>query len=328
MSNNCLVTKLKGTISNDNLPILNTAFIDYFGKTVSANTTLVFIIESGEEPVKIKFNRTFHMGNPSGPTVSGWITLAANTKQSYSVTTDEIGVESISKIIEIKNIYKLKRLACETTPFFFNLDASHGLNSVIDYDNNLEVFGGRFELTQLPQNMVDIPYILLNTTNRSNPFNIDNLGDCKVIYNYIINSTGETGNQSTLLTEFTALNSKLEASNLRFKNDIVNLPINTKVMLANNSDLTGSIESYVTRVRGLGRTSGSMALQSARFGNTVTFNGTSIVTQFANNTLPYNTTYDCAYLTWTASTIEFTAAKPAELNDIYPIPTPYYWNPD
>jgi hypothetical protein len=264
----------------------------------------------------------------SGAVVSGKVIVPANTLALFSTQTDDIGVDSISKIIEIKNIYKLKRLSCAGLPFFFNLEESHGLNSVINYDNNLQVFGGRFELTQLPNNMVNIPYIYLQTTNRNNYFNIDNLGNCRYIYNFDTNATGEPGNQVTQLTETTALNTKLESVLLRFRGDIVNLPINIKGFVANGSSLTGSIESYITRVRSLGRTYGSLALQSAKNNNQVTFNGTSIVTQFNNNTLPYDTTNRCAYLTWTADTIEFVATKPAELEGIFPTPSPYIFSPE
>lgn len=300
---NCLVTKLKGSVQNDNLPVYNTITLDY-KNPINKSTSIMLRAPQGKT-ITVKAKVPFHVGHGSYASVSEF---TFNDGGIYAViyVAGELGEEQITSLLSIEGFYDLDIFAIVQNCDMFNLNT--------DIKTNLE--------SLLLQDMQcinwyaeDIPDSIPSTVKY---LYIDIAGtgqiEKNIPYNVDILSSARYGDKQTYNINALKDNVYIECINARLSGNITSLPKNTKCIGIGTSALSGSIEDLVNRMRELGRTSGSIGFLN--FNWQFTYNNSTVGSQ-RTETIPVVDGY--LYLTWDANSITWASAKPAELNNYVPI---------
>ena len=103
---NCLVTKLKGSVDNNNLQTLNTIYLDY----TAQGERLQIVIGAGSEDVIVTFAGPMYSSVTGGNQIAYAntpITISSGTRRSFFTSSEQTSVE---KFVKIENIYHLESL--------------------------------------------------------------------------------------------------------------------------------------------------------------------------------------------------------------------------
>lgn len=175
MANNCLQTKLKSEVVNNNLPKLNTIYFDYpGGYDVTKDLTLNLTIKAGATPVKIELAVAMHEDSYSGNLITEK-ELAANTQVSLITKVADIGASRINKMVKISGgIYDLVKVSANGYGDQSSIDCvptPQNSISSLKYNTSLIVFGGaNVDTSMLPDNL---KYLVV--ASETNEVNIDNI---------------------------------------------------------------------------------------------------------------------------------------------------------
>ena len=288
---NCLVTKLKSAVDNDNLKKLGIArMVILTNGSMTVDNKFVKISAASTGPVEVKCPDGAYM--TVGGIAKDSITIDAGS--SASITLSDIG-ENGKYTLEITK-YNLTEVIGGNL-YINNVLAKRLLMEDLEYANNFT------SSAFLYGNLSELPYLPALTTIGIADIAIFE-GDFAVFAEKYKNSTSFTTlqfNGSYVLTNLTTSNIKKIAniSTLRISHtnaagdikELGNLPL-TSLTLNNNSSIYGSIEELVARRRGHGATTGSITIPT--IGGVITFNGVQLTTVLSDKTLE-----------WTASEITF-----------------------
>ena len=299
MSNNCLVTKLKGEVQNDNLPRLGIASFD-MKKT---GDTVVFQIASPTAAVHVKSKVLF---TPYGTSTKVYEYTTNPGTSIYGTIADSdipgnVG-DIITDAIEADNMYSLNLM-------YLYL----GKQCAMTERNNLKSTY-KYAPIEIASVAYDDPYIELNDA--CYYLNIINKGGA---FLYHIKKEDYLDSNSLEVIRVTGLNG------FRFDNDhsnnttlkhlyslisgsIMHLPLNIEYF--GNTGGRGEIVDWVEQMRSKGRTSGFCTIYGNDYG-LITYNGTPLKTLFDNNTI-HNFANDDrkGILVWDANTISWATEVP------------------
>lgn len=267
MNTNCLVTKLKGVVDNDNLLKLNELrFKACYYFTLTADNP-------GDATVSILNNNTFSggsktvaipkRGNLEFTNIDILNTLSVSDKRVLSsllLQTTGVGFE-----INVDDIYSI--------PFYsLSLGSNAGGNI-----NDAKVHG-------------DVSKLFKQS------FTIFKLIKCTFDVKYLISSLITEENENLPVLEFALLDSNIIHEDDEF-NYFARLTA-VKELNIFGSSIQGSIEGFVNMARSLGRTTCNNFMFKVENNSNITFNGTTAsgVNSF---------TAPAKSLTWTASTITY-----------------------
>lgn len=251
MSNNCLVTKLKSTVDNENLQTLGR-----ISGTAYVASKYVAIAATADNKVLVTLkNATFE------PT-QGNITYIDSTHAYLKTTGFSINESQASCELTIDNKYLLKNLSMGVL--------NEGL-SALEYCNDLRIFEiGNQDLSNFKYLPKDITTMNLRPNIKGNIEALEDFTSLTSIYcqsnTYVVGDFGKAFGKCTALR------------NINF---------------TGSAGVTGTIENFVARQRGAGRTATSLNISCGWNIGSVTFQGNIIEGNVDK------------ILTWTATTITF-----------------------
>lgn len=302
--NDCLVTKLKGTVQNDSLPILNTIRIDLLaavgGERLGNTETL--LIATGGSSVVINSAVPFHVGNASTQAVTSY-TLAANTLQNFVFVKTEMPTAYTANAVTISGgIYDLQALVYYLNVGWFN----------IKDNDSLKYASGLVSQACTPDE---------EAWNTSKIIAIDDkdAGNSPVSYPSVLPESranakilwclnlDANGSKPMLKQEGIENVPNLEHLTARFSGNINELPLSIKALYTPSSVTLGSLEEFVADRRSRGKTSGCIAFYTPQYTWVVTYQDTAIK-DLDTTTRPIIDNY--SYFVWDASTMGFASSVP------------------
>lgn len=251
MANNCLVTKLKATVDNSNLKKLGV--LDIYG---TGNADIGF---KGSSPITVKC-------------VSG--TMYSDSGRTQAITEKVIPVSTNSSYVYIVNGTHIEVSSKYDITFFYATPTTEMINT--------EDFKYSTGITRLT-----VPQI------KGNLSNLSGLTSCTALelvsssapYNFALEGTAADIAGLTALTKINLVRAQHVIGSFESLGKCIAL---TDIKLA-ESNIAGTVEAFVARQRGAGRTTASnIAISLAN----TTFNGSSV-------------THGNTTLSWTATTITF-----------------------
>ena len=308
MSNDCLVTKLKGEVQNDNLPKLGIASFDI--KKSSSN--IAFQIASPTVAVHVKSKMPF---TPYGSSVKVYEYTTTPGVSVYGTIANSdipgnVG-DIITDAIECDNMYALNLMYIAT-----------GGQHVMTIRNNLK---STYKYAPIEIASINKDDAGLEFNDALYYINIEG-GD-----SYSDNTNGDEYLEITTIESIRCSNAGgfniannhnanthvkyIFASSVGYLTD---LPLNLEFIYA--TSIKGEIVDFVDHLRGLGRTSGFITLGSIHY-SIVTYNGTQVRTLVENNTIHnFDDTGMTTILTWDANSITWATEVPegAVINTIMP----------
>ena len=261
----CLLTKLKASVTDVLLPKLGVITLDIVGSTFDANSFVRFSIASGLGNIVLKLKGTAHFTNSTNTEDRGQeLTYGGPQSNLYVWISDGTGV------VEIENKYGLALLSPSTR--------LNGNVKELDFTgvSNLEGAGWRGLISDLPTTIQEVNYSA-NFGLSGSVKDFSRLVDATRLSVIGIPATV----QSCDISDFGAL---------------VDLTYFRMTWQSQSRKLTGSIEEFVASQRANGRTvvsSTSPVVTQYLNENAVTFNGAAITGGTAKN------------LYWDASTITY-----------------------
>jgi hypothetical protein len=335
MSNNCLVTKLKGSVQNDNLPRFNEMLFDYVGRTdsVSSASSIMLMTTAEAKALSIKSAVDMYINTISGAPVREY-TLAPGAYVQILNSKENLGANPIPNLIDIVggSIYDLCKLSVGYGIDPFKVKTK--MASLFEY-GSLYAYGlyitGYHDLSILP-NCDGLEYLLLGVDNTNDvSYNVD-LSDLtskfpsikvlcitngNVLYSVIINNLPEG-------IEYVCGG--------RNKGNTSKLPSSLKGVTGvffNTGLCTGALEDFVAKARLAGRTTGWLLIQKSPFSATVvTYNGTNFGTYVTNTPPPtvHVGNNDYYMLTWTSDSIGWGDTAPEDAIDVVSMISVYRYN--
>ena len=336
MSNNCLVTKLKGTVQNDNLPLYNTLFADWVGYTSSEDpsnnkVTSLCIGVSSDSPnnVVVKSKANFHMDTIAGSTLNE-VMLVPGEKRVLVFIYNEIGTAPISELVCITGVYGTYEIASysgtnDSGLLEFKDTAKNRINDYLECCP-INVFGSYIPAEG---STVNVNYPLDNikflSLNIDNPDTIEGRNR-RVIFNSPISPNIEViqtypsvnaYHPVIRVSDIKNTNIKVLTGNERLDGTVADLPSTLMALKAgafNTSLLTGDLIDFVTNARAKGRTSGHLVIATGTIkSSVVTYQGTSIKDLIA--TLPVVADPNvgggnCWVLEWTPNSVSWSDTFP------------------
>lgn len=256
----CLVTRLKATVADNNLTRLNMLKLTKKLET-SPNASTQYITIASTSEVKLEalngaeFYASNYLSDKIGNEVSilgedtAWITNggAMLLKNVYGINKLVVGGVSSLNFVELGQFHALKYLQLKGS------DASVG--NLSDFTHGLPTTMDLFQMTlfsNLKGSFEDLAHIAIKEIN---------ISSCAAIGGDI---------------------SSVNVSNLQTLN-------------VSNSGIQGSIESLVAKMIASGRTSGTLALPYIRYASGITYNGSPLSSQTSLPTASGNTA-----ITWAA----------------------------
>ena len=308
--NDCLVTKLKATVDNDNLPMLNTITLDLFpaaeryvyGADTSHRPILVLYLNDGNVHVESKIDLTMNNVTQRSFDITG-----GSVKTIYLPQLSALPEEAVKRCITISgDIYQIRNLYSKGDGIIFDFGATveNGLGSA-KYFQNCTVYGGgisspdRLPVANPSSSLVISSIKDVNLD--SLPAGVKNLSCTKI---YQPTSGGSYMKGQVLLSEGFSENSSVTGIGLRCSGDVANLPKNVKVVNERSSSFTGAFEDYVDRVKAE-RPSGVVAIFATNGDtlNKVTVNGISLGAYVANGQYVTYSGRTYVVITWNNDTI-------------------------
>ena len=304
MSNNCLVTKLKGTVQNDNLPIFNTIRVDLLSSTSREGESNIILIGTGNETVTITSKVPFHISSPESQSYYEY-TLLVNSLYSIVFISSEVGDQFIKNAVLVSGgIYSLTAFSFYGNCGWFavsNVDKESLLcsNNIISYVCS---FGQR---TKQQIEVLTIDDTIITRYNYSSIIPVNN--NIKFISGNNINGSPIGVNASDLQKM-----PVLQKVRVRINGSIVDLPITVNELQSVSSITNGNIEDFVSDRRAKGKTSGYLAIANPNIYWNIYYNGTRII-NYPSSVIPMDEN-NRTYLVWTESTIQFTDVAPEGFN--------------
>lgn len=323
---NCLVTQLKGNVDNNNIPKFDTVFVDYLGGWTTGN--LRFYITAGTKPVTVKSKKQFYVDTTHTSAVTE-TTIQPNTACMMEYEASDIGTNPVSKIIEIRGIYNLKKIGQSTSSILFNKyfdftpTNTNGIPSLLNYAplDCFQGYIGNFDLIE-KQNL---QYAVIYNDYDTNGLNVDKFvkSDRLQILSVI---TYTSNNAPSLIVSDGSISncSSLKVLYARYKGELKDLPANLK-LLVTGSTTTGSIEDYVNKCISSGRNSGRIILRLPI--PNVTYNNIPLTTENISEKF-YDTSVYWTVVSWTNGILNpLSGEKPSDFSTYYPIRSIYTWEP-
>lgn len=281
MINNCLVTKLKGAVQNENLPIYNVAF---FSITDRTQIISAYFATGNNGSVKITSKVPFlPFGTQTKVTER---TISANSLLFFTIAvSDFTSDEEMKDLITIENYYNCTIATLYAGIFYKSLLAE--LDQYQNVESLLKVCP--IELACVPKNnhSIDINdaayYLMFNNPDDGylHPGDYDKYMKRPNIE--VITGASADGAMYVDGTEDYS-DSELLYLGGCFSGDTTHLPYNLRFLYV--ASLKGSIENFVTMARGKGRTTGALVLGGIVFGDGVTYEGKTIHTHYDEGVLP------------------------------------------
>ena len=277
MSTNCLVTKLKGSVTNDNLPIFGKLIIRL--KKIQGATTeqKLCFIRAGHKACNVEFVNTTLGSNPSSITIPAGASINGNLDLSndnaylivdtYSIISMQIN--SASEYIELES--------CK----YGELE---GIAISVDKFSQINSFTALKAVVAVGSPNVD-PTIMI----QNNPGLLT-----------------LTGSVETVPVSILPVNSQIQ--NIKLAGNIADFPKTMKYMFINSTQVTGSVTAWVEGCRAAGRTTGKIQTPWLGATNNVTIddgegNEIGANTFITNKGITASTNI---YLVWTADSIDIT----------------------
>lgn len=299
----CLVTKLKGSVQNNNLPVFNVITLDFAG--VSGQSQLV--VGANSENVIVTFAASVHDSSPSGTQIAANtpITVDANTRKGFFTVNNQAAVDNF---VRIENIYNLESLI-STSGFSFNQTAKSGLPSLA-YLDNLVQFGGMMESI----NIFNCKKLFLGAVNPNAEYIVE--GDT---IQYVTSAGGFISDGPD----------SIQKLSMRWKGDVKDFPAQLRYYKQQSGQTFGELANFVAKARLAGRTTGYLVLawlDNGFYDANITLNGVSLKDNEAVTPVTIDDT-SCAVLQWDASTISFGTSKPADFSQYEGVDSNTYWQP-
>ena len=342
MRENCLVTKLVGTVQNPNLPVFNTAFFDWRGfDGVVGEQSVAFVVGVSDEatnPVVITSKSDMHLDAATGP-ATRTVSIAPGTKRVVMFKVADVGINPIKDFVTIENIYDLDKLGSYGRPelaFYITPTEHNGLESVLGYAP-LDSFGGYLPIVDdtiaLSKDYARLKAIALSVMNTVESYLYyitpeTALTNCQ----WLAAETNVLGYQPVLkVSDIAAMTDIRYINNVRCEGNVVDLPTKLEYIGGLNTSLAnGEIDDYIENCRNNPeRNKNWLALAVSDFAaSTVTFKGallsTYVSTEPGAPTIPVINVEGRDYyiIEWDASTSGWATVAPA---DFRPQPSSIYW---
>lgn len=296
MSADCLITKLKGVVSNDELPIVNTIVLDEVAGTLPNSPAL--LIKCGSQSVHVKSKIKIYKSSSYVEESAVYEKdLSANVRGLlYFKKTDIEGLADKKDLLVISGsgIYQISKIG--NTFFTMNNFVRSGLGSQ-EFNQNILCYGSTYSTNPLQEINPHVEFIQTKRMDYrwfQSPYAIKVFG------------TGATADSLEVgLNETTAANTSVQTM-MKVAGNVKYLPKN--ILKANLVYATnGTIEELVASMIERGRTSGSIHFDIASATN-VTYNGERLgVAGYASTPV---LVWANDAISWQASDTTETAAAP------------------
>ena len=337
MSNNCLVTKLKGSVQNDNLPRFNQSLLDYLGRTDSYNSSsvdlMLMVDTSASDPVKVITAVDMHRNTASGE-LAREFTINPGFFNSIQATKEEIGTNPISNLFKIDNgIYDLCKLSI---PIGINYaKVKTNLQSILTYGKvyalGLAIGQDNHDFpTDISSDIIEYISVICNYDGDQS-FNLTLPDTAHFPALKVVNVAAANSNYAPTVKNISEGVEYIRAC--RFNGNISYLPSSlkgTSRQLFNTAKASGTLESFVEKARLSGRTSGYLLMEIVNYASAtnITLNNVTLANIIASTPPPAVTigTNNYYVLTWDANTISWGDTAPADALDICNMTTVYRYN--
>lgn len=325
MSDNCLVTKLKGSIQNDNLPRFNEMLFDYVGRAdqVNENSGIILMTTSTAEALSVKSAVDMYIGSVSGEPVREY-TLNPGGNVYILNSKENLGANPIPNLLDIVggSIYDLCKLSVGYALDPFKVKAK--ITSLFEY-GSLYAYGsyitGYHDLSILP-NCDGLEYLLLGIDNTNdNSYNVDFSDLTSKFPSIKVLCVKGTNNVYPVLIN--NLSEGIEyVRGGRHKGNVSKLPASFKGAsdtFFNTGVCSGALEDFVAKARLAGRTTGWLLIEKGSYPSAaITYNGTKLGTYVANTPPPTVQvgTHNYYMLTWTSDSIGWGDTAPEDAIDV------------
>lgn len=323
MANNCLVTKLKGVVDNNKLPVINTLYLDLLpGMPIGGDVMLV--LTTGEKTVTV--TASHQMSRSVTP--YNLVTITNEVVPVYTIYTlyvkqEDIGSNGVQKLIKIEGdgIYDFTALVCNYQNLLGMSEKYCSLSSV-KYMNNLLKFGvSDYSFDIVPdsvkllisqaKNMIDINPLVSKNVQEIQEGTITGMSKATVSID------NRSKNISSLLV-----------FNIVIEGNVANLPYNTKVLGTPTSGTQGNLEDFVASARSFDRTSGWLAIKNPNgYWPNLKYTGKTIAQLNQENPGTVPVINNVAYLTWDAQSMSWASQQPEGSQRYVTFVDPRGWTP-
>lgn len=305
MSNNCLVTKLKGVVDNDNLPRLGIVSVDYVSNPDNKQR-MTFQIFSPTKDVHVKSKVLF---KPYGTDLMVTeFTALAGVGVYGTISSSDIPSASVEDIVEFDNMYDLTLFA--VTNRMGKIRPANNIESLYKYAN-LEIvsLNNDEDFTDIPDSAYGIVFSTMGNGYGIKTFDLDHILDNRPNLEALFKPGNDNDMFALKMRKNHNSHTTMKYSFISLQGNITDLPRNMEAVSV--ISLSGNVEDYVARMRELGRTLGFITFFGAYYGM-VKYNNTSLKTLIDNNTIHNFGTggYYTPILTWTADSIAFATSLP------------------
>ena len=258
MANDCLLTKLKGVVDNDNLKIYNTILT----RENTSGNVLTFLYNASN-PVKIEVIGDGTLVNVDGTVDYGKSREGTNIFAKYSGNGK----------IKISNKYDITLLHITSSTEKDLIDAE---DLVFVNITELELTNIKLDVNKL--NITTLSNFLFTGSNvNGNIVNLLNKNDSLTSVKF--NNTNVVGDFYNIKNTIAEAITTLYMYNSKISGDISAFGrfVNLNQMSFSATDISGSVESFVQAARAAGRTSFANSEQKNwYFNNAITFNGNAV----------------------------------------------------
>ena len=312
MSNKCLVTKLKGSVDNTDLPIFMAFRIDLKPLSGRGGDYCYAAIGSGNSPLTVTSKIPYHLAGGSASTAP--VTIPANTIYPFGFFSNEVPEGATEEALVVSgDIYSMTAITFYDTANWFSIKKPDHTSML--YSSNLicDVCG--------PDEAVK-PSVKVFTLNDTT---IDGGNYAKVFEHaddlvYLLGvSIG--GVKCLVNTADIAGCKNLKYVNTRVNGSVVDLPRSVISLWSPTSATHGNLEDFVEDRRNNGVTEGFLCIHNATTAWNMRYNNTRIINLDPSVMPTTGDTVHNTYFVWTASTMGFTSTKPAGFVD-YSSPYP------
>ena len=304
---NCLVTKLKGSVQNDNLPKYDTIILDYNGNKYGSSNVFMYIGSDIPGYVRINSKTQMLIGQTQ------YTEYTVMSRFTYIEFPDLQQGTPIQEVIKITGVYHLTHMSLGR-PLAFNKNSEQktGLSSILNSNVIVGMSWRGEDPDKLPSGL---RLLIINKSENYNDENINKLPSNSIEF---ISSQAVSGNLQRVDINAIKDNDQLRNIQVRLFGDIAYLPIRSKIIGTGTVLLTGAIEDLVSNMRSKGRVSGAIGF-TGNYKWYFTYNNIRVGTQMDEGIIPiyYPTATSTPYifLTWNQNSINWVDYIPEELTD-------------
>ena len=358
---NCLVTQLKGVVDNNNLPELNTVYIDYIGTniplSIQSGDKASLIVKTGASPVEITTKEAVQFDSQTA-TPSTHKTAAANTNTILYIPYGTLGKVDIADFIKIEGgIYDLVKLVYATSIsrkscLSFKSTQHNSIASMkYNKDGQMLVLGGTdLDMTSIPDS---VGFIVVDNSKSKAPISLEGIPssvqviDCS--YNKIFSEESADVRFNFISIDASiAENDTIRAIAGFCIGKVTDLPIYTCLLYTNSVNFAGNLIDFVSKAHRSGRKTGLLAMRVSysqvqgswsriNFTDTLVDGETVADIPVVDNyiylswdapsvTLGINESLPVQYITWLSAKPAASDAKFGGINKYIPFPIAYSYN--